>query len=141
MEKSGDFPPGSLIVSSANLNNLSFANNSGISTVAPLSVVAPSSLTTTSTTSVLSSPPPVTKKKGRRANAKKGNHGNVIMMDQMGGKEEKKICLWETGNGATCGKTFAKMDSLKRHLAEAHKGNIKGFIYIHTRQDFNLILF
>merc|ERR1712223_898716 len=35
---------------------------------------------------------------------------------------EKKVCLWPTGNGTTCGKTFTKFDSLKRHLAENHKG-------------------
>ena len=35
---------------------------------------------------------------------------------------EKKVCLWPMGNGTTCGKTFTKFDSLKRHLAEAHKG-------------------
>jgi hypothetical protein len=35
---------------------------------------------------------------------------------------EKKVCLWPTGNGTTCGKTFTKFDSLKRHLAESHKG-------------------
>lgn len=35
---------------------------------------------------------------------------------------EKKVCLWPIGNGTTCGKTFTKFDSLKRHLAENHKG-------------------
>lgn len=35
---------------------------------------------------------------------------------------EKKVCLWPIGNGRTCGKTFTKFDSLKRHLAENHKG-------------------
>jgi hypothetical protein len=35
---------------------------------------------------------------------------------------EKKVCLWPMGNGTTCGKTFTKFDSLKRHLSEAHKG-------------------
>ncbi len=35
---------------------------------------------------------------------------------------ERKVCLWPTGNGSTCGKTFTKFDSLKRHLSEAHKG-------------------
>ena len=36
---------------------------------------------------------------------------------------ERKVCLWPTDNGTgTCGKTFTKFDSLKRHLAEAHKG-------------------
>ena len=37
-------------------------------------------------------------------------------------ENEKKVCLWPTGNGTTCGKTFVKFDSLKRHLTEAHKG-------------------
>ena len=32
------------------------------------------------------------------------------------------MCLWPIGNGTTCGKTFTKFDSLKRHLAENHKG-------------------
>ena len=36
--------------------------------------------------------------------------------------DEKKVCLWPMGNGTTCGKTFTKFDSLKRHLQEAHKG-------------------
>ena len=35
---------------------------------------------------------------------------------------EKKVCLWDLGNNTTCGKTFTKFDSLKRHLAESHKG-------------------
>eukprot|EP00095_Tigriopus_kingsejongensis_P011906 maker-scaffold111_size354240-snap-gene-2.27 protein:Tk11906 transcript:maker-scaffold111_size354240-snap-gene-2.27-mRNA-1 annotation:"zinc finger protein 729-like isoform x6" len=35
---------------------------------------------------------------------------------------EKQICHWPTGNGTTCGKSFTKMDSLKRHLTETHKG-------------------
>ena len=35
---------------------------------------------------------------------------------------EKKVCLWPIGAGTTCGKTFTKFDSLKRHLAETHKG-------------------
>ena len=35
---------------------------------------------------------------------------------------EKKVCLWPVGAGTTCGKTFTKFDSLKRHLAETHKG-------------------
>ena len=36
---------------------------------------------------------------------------------------EKKVCLWPIGAGTTCGKTFTKFDSLKRHLAETHKGS------------------
>ena len=36
--------------------------------------------------------------------------------------DEKKVCLWPMGHGTTCGKTFTKFDSLKRHLQEAHKG-------------------
>ena len=35
---------------------------------------------------------------------------------------DRKVCLWDTGDGATCGKTFTKFDSLKRHMSEAHKG-------------------
>ena len=36
---------------------------------------------------------------------------------------EKKICLWPiSANDTSCGKTFTKMDSLKRHIAENHKG-------------------
>jgi len=38
---------------------------------------------------------------------------------------EKKICLWPISNNqndTSCGKTFTKMDSLKRHIAENHKG-------------------
>jgi len=38
------------------------------------------------------------------------------------GEGDKKICLWDTGNGTTCGKTFTKFDSLNRHLRENHKG-------------------
>jgi hypothetical protein len=40
------------------------------------------------------------------------------------GNEEKKVCLWPIGAGTSCGKTFSKFDSLKRHLAETHKGMI-----------------
>ena len=53
---------------------------------------------------------------------------SVVQKSAAGGKSsggpenEKKICLWPTGNGTTCGKSFAKFDSLKRHLTEAHKG-------------------
>jgi len=39
-----------------------------------------------------------------------------------GPETQKRICLWPMGNGTTCGKAFAKFDSLKRHLTEAHKG-------------------
>jgi hypothetical protein len=39
---------------------------------------------------------------------------------------EKKVCLWPIGAGTTCGKTFTKFDSLKRHLAETHKGKEVG---------------
>ncbi len=38
---------------------------------------------------------------------------------------DRKVCLWPTGTGATCGKTFTKFDSLKRHLSEAHKGIVQ----------------
>jgi hypothetical protein len=40
---------------------------------------------------------------------------------------EKKVCLWPIGAGTTCGKTFTKFDSLKRHLAETHKGQFCEF--------------
>lgn len=40
----------------------------------------------------------------------------------VGAENDKKVCLWPTGNGTTCGKTFTKYDSLKRHLTETHKG-------------------
>ncbi len=39
---------------------------------------------------------------------------------------DRKVCLWPTGSGTTCGKTFTKFDSLKRHLSEAHKGESVG---------------
>ena len=35
---------------------------------------------------------------------------------------DKKLCLWPTGDGTTCGKSFTKADSLRRHMAETHKG-------------------
>ena len=43
--------------------------------------------------------------------------------------DEKKVCLWPMGNGTTCGKTFTKFDSLKRHLQEAHKGKISVLMF------------
>ena len=46
----------------------------------------------------------------------------VVKKKPSGPENEKKICLWPMGNGTTCGKAFAKFDSLKRHLTEAHKG-------------------
>ncbi len=52
---------------------------------------------------------------GTATNKQQRKSGNVP-------EGEKKVCLWPTGNGTTCGKTFTKFDSLKRHLAEAHKG-------------------
>ena len=42
-----------------------------------------------------------------------------------GSDGEKKICLWpisNSNNDTSCGKKFSKMDSLKRHIAENHKG-------------------
>lgn len=41
-----------------------------------------------------------------------------------GGKKssDKKVCLWPLANNTTCGKAFSKSESLKRHLAEVHKG-------------------
>jgi len=50
----------------------------------------------------------------RRANMKGVKEGKV--------DTDRKVCLWPTNTGATCGKTFTKFDSLKRHLQEAHKG-------------------
>ena len=46
------------------------------------------------------------------------------------GNEEKKVCLWPIGAGTTCGKTFSKFDSLKRHLAETHKGMFLSFCFL-----------
>ena len=55
----------------------------------------------------------------------------------VGGNEEKKVCLWPIGAGTTCGKTFSKFDSLKRHLAETHKGMlISVHLLHHTFQIF-----
>ena len=54
----------------------------------------------------------------------------------VGGNEEKKVCLWPIGAGTTCGKTFSKFDSLKRHLAETHKGMLVGVQLHHPFQIF-----
>jgi hypothetical protein len=47
---------------------------------------------------------------------------NKVMKEANKGDTDRKVCLWPTHTGATCGKTFTKFDSLKRHLQEAHKG-------------------
>ncbi len=36
--------------------------------------------------------------------------------------EDKKTCKWVLDNGSVCGRTFSKFDSLRRHVAELHKG-------------------
>ena len=41
--------------------------------------------------------------------------------------EDKKTCKWVLDNGSVCGRTFSKFDSLRRHVAELHKG-IRPFV-------------
>jgi hypothetical protein len=36
--------------------------------------------------------------------------------------EDKKTCKWVLDNGSVCGRSFSKFDSLRRHVAELHKG-------------------
>ena len=33
-----------------------------------------------------------------------------------------KICRWVNNDGTVCGKAFSKLDSLRRHVNELHKG-------------------
>ena len=33
-----------------------------------------------------------------------------------------KICRWVQNDGTVCGKAFSKLDSLRRHVNELHKG-------------------
>ena len=54
--------------------------------------------------------------------------------------DEKKVCLWPMGNGTTCGKTFTKFDSLKRHLQEAHKGKRRESYLLRTLTPMRLFL-
>merc|ERR1711935_1110122 len=52
-----------------------------------------------------------------------GSHGKLKGHKNIATDGEKKICLWPiSANDTSCGKTFTKMDSLKRHIAENHKG-------------------
>ena len=54
----------------------------------------------------------------------KQDGGIISINPPMSSALEKKVCLWplDDGSGATCGKSFAKDDSLRRHLTEAHQG-------------------
>ena len=35
---------------------------------------------------------------------------------------DKKTCRWVLDNGTRCGRSFSKVDSLRRHVQELHKG-------------------
>ena len=54
-----------------------------------------------------------------------GSTGAPLKLAQTAKKrasDDKKTCKWVLENGTVCGRTFSKFDSLRRHVAELHKG-------------------
>ena len=108
--------------SSSGVSNAQINTSLGPATInfSSLTPHPPANLNSTSTTSSSSGAP-------TPAQQASLNNIKIAHTAKKRAAEDKKTCKWVLDNGTVCGRSFSKFDSLRRHVAELHKG-IRPFV-------------